>query len=404
VVTRSKDLRTGHSIWHQTRARAVPHKRLTRDVEIDVLIIGAGITGTLIADLLTETGCKVLIVDRRGPAKGSTTASTALVQYEIDMPLTMLSRKIGKKDAVRAWRRSRLAIDALAARFGELGIDLAWRDTLYLAGDVLDRAGLEREHDARRAAGLSSRFLDRRALRRTVGIDRKAALLSFGNMLIDPRATTLAMLKDLTDRGVRIFSPVEITGIDAKKTRVVATTASGRKIRCDNLIFATGYEFPNAVPHKGHRITSTFAIATVRQPNRLWPHQYNIWESSDPYLYIRTTEDGRVICGGEDEDFLDETARDALLARKTKTLRHKLGRLLPDIDTRVDYAWTGSFGQTTTGLPSIGRVPHLPHCWAALGYGGNGITYARIAADVICGALNGRPDVDADLYDFRRSQ
>jgi glycine/D-amino acid oxidase-like deaminating enzyme len=44
----------------------------------------------------------------------------------------------------------------------------------------------------------------------------------------------------------------------------------------------------------------------------------------------------------------------------------------------------------------------MPNAWAALGYGGNGITYSRIAADVICGALTGRPDVDADLYDFPR--
>jgi glycine/D-amino acid oxidase-like deaminating enzyme len=44
----------------------------------------------------------------------------------------------------------------------------------------------------------------------------------------------------------------------------------------------------------------------------------------------------------------------------------------------------------------------LPRCWVALGYGGNGITYAQIAADVIAGALAGRPDIDADLYDFPR--
>ena len=42
----------------------------------------------------------------------------------------------------------------------------------------------------------------------------------------------------------------------------------------------------------------------------------------------------------------------------------------------------------------------MPCCWAALGYGGNGTTYSRIAADVICGALTGRPDVDADLLSF----
>ena len=61
---------------------------------------------------------KVAVVDKRGLARGSTMASTALVQYEIDTPLITLTRKIGKEKAVRAWRRSRLAVEALAARLG----------------------------------------------------------------------------------------------------------------------------------------------------------------------------------------------------------------------------------------------------------------------------------------------
>jgi glycine/D-amino acid oxidase-like deaminating enzyme len=125
-----------------------------------------------------------------------------------------------------------------------------------------------------------------------------------------------------------------------------------------------------------------------------------IWEAADPYLYVRTTSDGRVICGGEDEDFSDETARDALLQPKTKTLQRKLGRLMPKLDTTVEFAWTGSFGRSTTGLPTIGLIPDLPNCWVALGYGGNGITYSQIAADIIAGALSGRPDMDANLFDF----
>jgi len=57
---------------------------LRNDIRTDVLIIGAGITGAMVADALASYGWKVTLADRRGPAKGSTTASTALIQYEID--------------------------------------------------------------------------------------------------------------------------------------------------------------------------------------------------------------------------------------------------------------------------------------------------------------------------------
>jgi glycine/D-amino acid oxidase-like deaminating enzyme len=125
-----------------------------------------------------------------------------------------------------------------------------------------------------------------------------------------------------------------------------------------------------------------------------------IWEAADPYLYLRTTTDGRIICGGEDEAFSDEAARDALLLRKTATLRRKLGKLIRGADTKVEFAWTGSFGASDTGLPTIGQIPRMPNCWVALGYGGNGTTYSRIAGDVISSALMGRTDADADLYAF----
>jgi FAD dependent oxidoreductase len=83
-------------------ARALNDHALVRDIETEVLILGAGITGAVIADVLADAGLKVTVVDRRGAAKGSTAANTALVQYEIDTPLITLTRKIGKEKAVRA--------------------------------------------------------------------------------------------------------------------------------------------------------------------------------------------------------------------------------------------------------------------------------------------------------------
>src|SRR5437868_3973525 len=115
------------------------HGPLTRDVETDVLIVGAGITGGMVGEALATAGLKTVIIDKRAPMKGATSASTALVQYEIDTPLIELTPQIGKKDAIRAWRRTRLAVDALSAHLREIGVDDAIRrDALYLAGNALD--------------------------------------------------------------------------------------------------------------------------------------------------------------------------------------------------------------------------------------------------------------------------
>jgi glycine/D-amino acid oxidase-like deaminating enzyme len=405
VVTKPKDLRSGRSVWELKRAPAVPYGKLRHDLATDVLVVGAGLTGAMVADALSAQGFNVVVVDRRGPAKGSSTASTALVQYEIDKPLFKLRRSIGQRDAVRAWRRSRLAVDALAVRLRDLGISgVSTCDTLYLAGNLLDVKGLHRELDARLAAGFTSRFVDRRELQAAFGMRAAGAILSHDNMTLDPRRTTLELLRASCRSGAKIFAPADIVDARPARTGVVARTSRGNEIRTQHLVLATGYEFPTRVPQHGHETLSTWAIATVRQPLKPWLKRTTIWEASDPYIYVRCTPDGRVICGGEDESSSSAETRDALIGQKAKKLQHKLGKLLPDIDTRVDFAWAGSFGASGTGLPTIGPIPRMKNCWAALGYGGNGTTYAQLAADIIAGALTGRPDSDADLYEFGRQR
>ena len=401
MVTKKLDLRTGKPVWHGRRRIAIDVQNLSGNLDAEVLIIGAGITGAMVAQALAAEGKDIVIVDRRGPGLGSTAASTALVQYEIDLPLTLLGRRIGIDGAQRAWRRSRLALDSLAGALHSVKCpDVVERDTIYLAGSILDPPALQRECEHRRSIGLETVYLDRKMLRDRFAIRGAAALMSYRNLVIDPRKTTAALLMDAVGRGARVFAPVDIVDVKGRARSVTARTSDGRDIRARHLVFATGYELPKQVPQRNHKVVSTWAIATAPQRSNLWQGEPMIWEAANPYLYIRTTSDGRVICGGEDEPFEDDDRRDSLNVRKTRTLERKLARCLPDIDARAVHAWSGSFGHSETGLPTIGEVPGMPNCWAALGYGGNGTTYSRIAAEIIRGALCGRPDVDADLYDF----
>ncbi|MEO8223505.1 MAG: FAD-dependent oxidoreductase, partial [Gammaproteobacteria bacterium] len=352
-ATRHKDLRTGVSVWEAIRRPPVPVGRLRRDQSTDVLVVGAGISGALISEALVARGLEVVIVDRRGPVLGSTPASTALLQYELDTPLSLLIGRLGRTNAERVWRRSRLALDALRERSRHLGIEAEQinRDSLYLSGTVLDTAGLHREAEARRRAGFECTYLTRNDVRDRYGIKGRSALLSYDNLAADPRRLATGFLNAAIRGGARLLAPVDVTGIEASRQRVLATTRDGPVITCHSLVFATGYEMPKAVPRAGHHVASTYAIATRPQPRSLWPTSCFIWEASDPYLYVRVTPDQRIICGGQDEDFSDESARDALLPAKTAALERRLGQLLPDVDPRAAFAWCGSFGTSPDGTP-----------------------------------------------------
>lgn len=399
-MKRRLDLRTGRPVWQAYRAPRVRTDPLDADARTEILVIGMGISGAQIAEALSSAGREVMCIDRRGPGFGSTAATTALVQYDIDQPLVRLGALIGQERAVRAWRRSALALANLRAKLAELGTDcrMAERPTLYLAGTDLDAGGLIEEAAMRQAAGLQARFLRQGGLAERFGIARRGALLIHGNVVLDPRRLVSGFLAAARHAGARLHAPVEALSLARRADGILVRTKAGPTIEAEHVVLATGYELMKPVPSSNHRILSTYAIATRPQKGRLWPEEAMIWEASTPYFYARAAPDGRIICGGADEDFLDEDRRDRLLAAKSARLARQLSRLFPGVDSAPEFRWTGSFGSTADGLPRIGPVPRHPRLFAVLGYGGNGIVFSRMAAEMAHAHIIRSADPDADLF------
>jgi glycine/D-amino acid oxidase-like deaminating enzyme len=402
-LTRLRDLRDGAAVWTSYAAPSIAGARLARSINAEIVVVGAGISGAMIAQSLAALGKRPVIIDRRRAALlGSTAASTALLQFELDTPLTHLSRAIGPRRAARVWLASREAVNELRTRSHRLGIRAHFksRPSLYLAGNVLNARGLKREVAQRLRIGLASEYLDRRALRHHFGIDREAALLSHGNAQANPVQLAAGYLRRALKDGARFYAPCDIADIECNRRATTLTTHEGIAIQARHVVFCTGYELAKIVPPVKDQVRSTWAIATRPQPAALWPQKALIWESSEPYLYVRATHDGRVICGGEDEDFADPERRDALTPEKTRRIGEKLRRLFPHIDARASFSWAGSFGSSPNGLPTIGEIPGYPKCYAVMGYGGNGITFSMLAAQLISAAISGKVNPAARLFAF----
>ena len=392
-ATVKRDLRTGRPVWADSHGLGVPVKALEAAVVVDVAIVGAGISGAFMARELSRDH-SVAVLDRRPPVTGSTLASTALLQWEIDLPLTALTDKIGAEKAKRAYLRSRAAVDDLKRIVADEGIvcGLKPKDSLYLAGDAYGRRALEAEAEARAAIGLDSVFIGPADLRERFGIDRTGAIVSSGSASADPARLAQA-------NGATVYSRVEVMQAASDPEGVTLLTDAGHAVRARQVVFCCGYEFPKGVTTPGARVISTWALASKPgTPCPVWLRDTLVWEASDPYLYFRMTPDGRLIVGGEDEDAPGAHEDPARLKRKSATIRDKLKVLLPDLEFEVDYSWAGAFGESATGLPSIAPVPDMDHAWAVMGFGGNGITYSVIASQVVAAAIRGRADPDADLY------
>ncbi len=399
-ATHKRDLRTSRPLWADSPGLGVPVHRLKEAISVDVAIVGAGISGAFMAHELSRDH-SVAVLDRRPPLTGSTMASTAMLQWEIDLPLTALTEKIGAQKARRAYLRSFSAVAALKRIVAEERIVCGLKDksSLYLAGDEYGHRALEAEAQARAEIGLDSAYLKPADLRERFGIDRTGALFSSGSAGADPARLAAGLLRRAQAKGAKVYSPVEVMQAASDPEGVTLLTDAGHAVRAKSVVFCCGYEFPEGVPTPGAEIISTWALATKpRTPCPTWLRDALVWEASDPYLYFRMGGDGRLIIGGEDEASPDAHEDQAKLKRKCETISAKLRRLLPELDFEIDYSWAGAFGESATGLPSIAPVPDMDHTWAVMGFGGNGITYSVIASQVVGAALRGKADPDADLY------
>jgi glycine/D-amino acid oxidase-like deaminating enzyme len=397
-----QDLRAGITVWESRSGPSLRAKPLVENIATDVLVVGAGVSGALVAEAVTSAGFSVAVLDRRGAAMGSTAASTSLLLFEIDTPLIKLSKMIPPLLAARAWRRSCASMENLIQKVRTLDIkcDFILRDALYLSGSELFGKGLQAEAKARRKIDLPSTYLDGETLRERYGIEREAAILSGNSAEADPVQLAAGFLNQALAGGAVLYAPEELKNILPNGEGVIAHTASRHRIEAHHVIFTTGYEVPDFIPKDSHKIISTWAIATPPQHDNLWHSHCLIWEAADPYIYLRTMPDGRIVMGGEDEESSDAERRNALIPAKARALQNKLRELFPEVDPEAEFAWAGAFGKSPTGLPTIGPLPGWPSCYAVLGFGGNGMTYAQIAAEMTVSWLSGNNDTDADLFAF----
>ena len=194
-LTERRDLRGGRTSWRAEDIPVVQSDPLPEG-RVEVAIIGAGIMGAAVAERLSAQGRRVAVLDRRPPAHGSTAASTALVMWGIDVPLSHLSLELGFDEAARRWNRVFVAVNDLAARIDEQGLDCdrIERPELYLAGTLLDEAGLREEVALRVRAGLPSVFIEAPEVAERYGIAPRAALLSRGAWEVNPVKLTTALL------------------------------------------------------------------------------------------------------------------------------------------------------------------------------------------------------------------
>jgi glycine/D-amino acid oxidase-like deaminating enzyme len=403
------NLLSGYPFWLIKNGLPFNYPALENDVRTGVAIIGGGISGALMGYYLSKAGVDCVIADSRTIGLGSTCASTSLLQYETDTPLHILQDKVGLQNAVTAYKLGEEAVVKLGLIDKEIGCnEYESKKSLFYAAEKKHIPLLKKEFAARAANNFKVDYLEEGTLPTSYGLSiPNPAILSETAAQTDAYKFTHALHQFSKQKGIKVYDRTSVIKIDHQKKSVILTTANGCTIKAKKMVYANGYEAVDQIDQIGKKIVtlhSTYAAASEQCTSDIvfWKDETLVWNTADPYLYMRTTKDRRIVIGGRDELFSNAVKRDVLIPKKSKLLKKDVEQLLPAINYKQEFTWAGTFAATKDGLPFIGAAPHTPNSYFSLGYGGNGITFSLIGAAIITDLIITGKSKYGSLFSFDR--
>lgn len=377
-------------------APGTPLPPLTRDIEVDVAVVGGGVAGLSTAWELLDAGRSVAVLEADRLCAGVTGHTTAKVSALHTLVYDRLRRTRGAEGARLYARSQQEAVERIAAIAAALGADceLERLPAFTYVTDPEGRDAVRAEAEAAREAGLAASYTQTTGLPFEVA----GAVRVEDQAQFHPRKYLLALAEDLRLRGGQVHERTRVTGL-SEGTPCRVTTENGAVVTAEDVVVATHYPvFDRAL------------LFTRLSPRRELVVAAEIPAGDDPGgMYITEEEgtrsvrtapldDGRRLLIVTGESFTpgtgDTEERFARLAAWTR--EHFPG-------TEITHRWAAQDNDPTDTVPLVGPFhPGARHTYVATGFGGWGMSGGAMAGRLLTDLITGYPPPWAHLYDPRR--
>lgn len=350
------------------------------DEPVDVVVVGAGITGMTTALLLARSGKRVVVVEARDLGAGTTGHTTGKVSLLQGTKLSRLLR-VQSERVVGAYLEANREGQAWLLRFCDgAGIDAERRTAMTFAATAEQRAAAEEEHRAATRLGLPTRW--------TEHVD--APVRTFGAVALeeqaqlDPMPVLHELARELAEHGGILVEHARVTWV-SKVGRPTVGTDTGLRLECDDVVLATGTPvldrglyFAKLTAHRSYVLL--YADATPLDPMLL--------SAGGPTRSLREVVDpqggSRLMVGGEGH----VVGRAGSEAEHLDRLREWTAEHYPQ--ARETHAWSAQDYESHDGIPYVGPMPRgRGHVWVATGFDKWGLTNGVAAALRIAGEVLG---------------
>jgi glycine/D-amino acid oxidase-like deaminating enzyme/nitrite reductase/ring-hydroxylating ferredoxin subunit len=388
------------SYWIDS-AQLPSHPKLARDLDVDVIVIGAGITGITAAYLAKKEGKTVALIDRAQCASIDTGHTTAHLTAVTDVRLQEIARHFTPDAARAVWDAGSAAIDEIVKliRREDIDCDFHWMPGYLHAPlrnpDPKRIEELEKEAALAQELGIPAEMIARIPLFQVPGVRFKH------QAVFHPRKYLAALLQSIDGGGSHVC---EETSVDEITDDPLTVTCGAHRIRGRHLVLATHTPLQgttgtlSALLFQTKLALYTSYVVAGKAPQGRLPRAC-FWDNDEPYDYLRIEpheDHDYVIFGGEDHKTGQAADTEARFARLERRLRD----YVPDVS--IDRRWSGQVIETNDGLPFIGET--APNQFAATGYAGNGMTFGTLGAMMAVDRIMGRTNPWQDLFDINRKK
>ena len=378
---------------------------LEKDLSVDAVVVGGGMTGITTAYQLKRAGLSVALVERNRCMQGETGHTTAHLAAVTDRPFRELTRTFGADHAQAVWDAGFSAIAEINAtvRREDIDCDFAWSEGYLhtsLDGDASGRTA-EVEQLRAEAACVSDAGFDATFMESIPGLERPG--IRFDHQAkFQPLKYAAALLALIDGHGSHVFEhstvdeikdgdPLTITvGAHTISTRFVIVATHVPMMGKTGLVKATLLQ-TDLYPYSSYAVRAKIRKHVL--PDAMF------WDTADPYYYLRVdagSHNDFVIFGGADH----KTGQVGDPRECFERVERKLLELVPDAE--VTHRWSGQVIETRDGLPYLGEV--APRQFALTGFSGNGITFGTVGAMMARDAAVGLTNPWKDLFDINRTR
>jgi gamma-glutamylputrescine oxidase len=350
----------------------------TKLEEVDVAIIGAGITGCACALALAESGRRVRVHDARGIAEGASGRNGGFALRGGAARYDVARDTYGRDAARELWQHTEQALDRLESLAGDT---FRRCGSLRLAADAEELVDIRGEYEALHDDGFDSEWRDELPDLRP---DFRGAIFHPGDGALQPARFVKRLAAMAGEQGAAFVENARVSALDDLEAEqiVIATDGSGRGLlpELDDALW----------PARGQ------VLATEPLAEQLFACPHYARQGFD---YWQQLPDGRVILGGfRDFSILTEMTDDETT---TEPIQEALGAFLHELlgyMPEVTHRWAGIFGLTQDLLPLVGPVPGHDGVWISAGYSGHGNVLGLMCGELVAAALQGGTDPLLELF------